>query len=273
MTTEIVEYKPIEAAIAEIQRFKGLVCDVTTPKGLAEAKAAQREVGAVRIALEKTRKKIKEDVLERGRQIDGQSKPLFARIAEIEDPITVQIEAEKRREEEKRQAAIKAEEERIAALERAKKEAEARELAEARAKIAAERADLEKAQAAQREADAKARREREDAERAAQARIDEAERLARLAREEEDRKAKAARQAEEDRLKAERDEIEAQRRVAAEAQRKAREEEEAKAREIQRQQNELVDARGMLQTFKKRFGHRPEFVLVVEAIDECLEIA
>ena len=57
------------------------------------AGAAQRQVAAVRIALDKARKKLKEDVLERGRQIDGQAKPLFARVAEIEEPIDAQIEA------------------------------------------------------------------------------------------------------------------------------------------------------------------------------------
>jgi DNA repair exonuclease SbcCD ATPase subunit len=183
----IVEYKATEAAIADIQRFKGLVVDVTNPSGLAQGKSALREVAAVRIALDKTRKKLKEDVLERGRQIDGQAKPLFARVAEIEDPIKAQIEAEERREEETRQAAIKAEEERLAAIERERKEAEARELAEARAKIEAERKRIAD-ERAKLEAEQKAAREKAEAEerarlnriaeedRARQAKIDEAER-------------------------------------------------------------------------------------------------
>jgi hypothetical protein len=177
----IVEYKATEAAIADIQRFKGLVVDVTNPSGLAQGKSALREVAAVRIALEKTRKKLKEDVLERGRQIDGQAKPLFARVAEIEDPIKAQIEAEERREEEARQAKIKAEEERLAAEERARKEAEEAELARQRAEIARAQAEIASKQAAL-EAEQKAAREK--------AAADERARLDRIA--EEDRARRAA---------------------------------------------------------------------------------
>lgn len=79
--------------------------------------------------------------------------------------------------------------------------------------------------------------EAEQVELASRARIEEQERVTRLAREEEGA-----------RLKAERDA------------------ENAKQREIQRQQNELLDARALLVAFRDRFGRLPEFAGVTRAI-------
>jgi hypothetical protein len=273
-TTAIAEYNPIAAALADLTtRHKGVLFDVTQPTGMKAAKAAAKDIGQYRIALEKKRVELKADVLERGRQIDGEAKRISAQLAVLEDPIVDQIKAEERREEAARQAAILAEQERISAEERARKEAEERKLAEQRAEVARQQAEIDRQRKEQEARDTEMRRKIEDEERAARHRIAEEERLARLAREEEDRKARAARQAEEDRLKAERDRIEGERRAAEEVKRKEREAQEAKARKAQREQNERADARTMLATFKKRFGHRPEFVLVIEAIDECLEAA
>lgn len=287
-TTAITEYKATEAAIADIQRFKGLVVDVTNPAGMAEGKSALRQVAAVRIALEKTRKTLKEDVLERGRQIDGQAKPLFARVAEIEDPIKAQIEAEERREEAARQAAIDAEQRRLAQEEADRKAAEARELAEARAKIDAERQALEKAQAAQREVEEKARRDREEADRVAAARIRADEQAARERMDAEQRERRESLAAEEERVRAAGAKVEAERQALADAaraeqfrkdeeeravrlaeQRKREAEENAAAnarREKERQAAELLDAGAMLDTFVERFGHLKPFASVTKAI-------
>ena len=95
---QITEYNPITAALASIEKYRGVVLDVSTDKGMKEAKAIHREVAAPRIALEKARKQLKEDVLERGRLIDGEAKRIASQIAAIEDPIKSQIEAEERRE-------------------------------------------------------------------------------------------------------------------------------------------------------------------------------
>ena len=149
MSMEIVEYKPIEAAIAKIQRLKGVVYEVTTSKGMEEAKADQREAAQVRIALEKTRVKLKEDVLERGRNIDGQAKPLFERVAEIENPIKEQIETQTKREEREEAARVEAERLRIVAEQEAAKKAEEARMAEARAEIKRQQDELAKAAAEQ----------------------------------------------------------------------------------------------------------------------------
>lgn len=273
----IAEYDPIISALTAVEKYRGLVCDVSTTKGMAEAKAAHKEVAAVRIALEKTRKKVKEEVVARGKLIDGEANKYFAKIAAIEDPIKAQIEAEERREQEAREAAIRAEQERLAKEEADRKAAEEAKLAAEREALAKERAALEAEERARRQALA-------DAEAAAAKRIAEAE-----------AKARAERQAEEDRLRAEREKLDAERRAkeeadrkereAAEAQeraarlaleesmRKEREAREAEQRERQRLVLEKADARTSLEIWRNRYGHLPEYAGVVRAIDECLEIA
>jgi hypothetical protein len=275
MEMNIVEYQPITSALASVEKYRGLVCDVTTPKGLAEAKAAHREVAALRIALEKTRKKVKEDVLARSKLIDGEANRIFALIAAIEDPIKTQIEAEERREQEAREAAIKAEQERLAAEERARKEAEEKRLAEERAKLVAEREAFERQQA---EARAKLQAE-EDARRKALA--------------EEEARVRTARRAEEEKLAAERERVEAERSKLEEAARaeQFRKDEEARAvrleeqrkrdadenarqmarREAKRQEQDRLDARATLETFLQRYGDEPEFGAVAAAIRAYFE--
>jgi len=271
----ITEYSPITAALASVEKYRGLVCDVTTPKGLAEAKSAHREVAALRIALEKTRKKVKEDVLARSKLIDGEANRIFALIAAIEDPIKAQIEAEERREQEAREAAIRAEQERLAAEERARKEAEERRLAEERAKLAAEREAFERQQSEARaklqaEADASFKALAEEQERVRLTRLAEEEKLAaeRERVNDERRKLEEAARAEQFRKD---EEARAQR---LEEQRKREAEENARAqaeREQRRKDQDRLDARAMLETFLQRYGDEPEFGAVAAAIRAYFE--
>jgi hypothetical protein len=293
-TSEIIEYNPVTAALASVEKYRGLVVDVSTQKGLAEGKAAHKEVAALRIALEKTRKKVKEDVVARGRLIDGEANRIFALIAAIEDPIKAQIEAEERREQAAREAAILAEQQRLEAEERARKEAEEKRLAEERAKNEAESRRLAE-ERAKLEAEQKATREKAEAEaRARQAQIDEQERASKARIAEAEEKARKERQAEEDRLRAEREKVDAARREQEERERKEREAAEAKAaaerrakeeaervererlesieREKKRAAQDLLDAGGMLDTFVNRFGHMEQFASVVEAIRKVRQV-
>lgn len=248
-TTEITEYKPIEAVLAELsKRHRGVVFDVAQPSGMKAAKAAKADIAQYRIALEKARVKLKADVLERGRLLDGEARRISTQLAALEDPIDDQIKAEERREEAARQAAILAEQQRLEAEARAKKEAEERALAEARAKLDAERAAFEQQQAAARAKEEEARKVRqaeEDRLRAEQRRLDEERRKVEQAAED---KARAERQA------------------AEEAERKVREAREATAREERRKINELLDAEEMAQSFVARFGHLKRFAPIVRAI-------
>lgn len=109
MNTEIAEYSPTAAALAELrQKYEQAVFDTTTPNGMAKAIAARRELREVRVNLEKLRKELKAPALERSRLIDAEAKALTTQIEAMEEPIDQQIKAE-----EERKAAEKAERERI----------------------------------------------------------------------------------------------------------------------------------------------------------------
>lgn len=269
MTTSIVEYSATEAALAELsQRYKGVVYDVKVPTQLAAAKAARNDIRGYRTSLEKKRVELKADVLERGRQIDGEAKRITAALSALEDPIEDQIKAEERRIEVERLAAEQAELARIAAEEAARKKAEEGRIAAEKAEIARRQAELDKAERESRE-----RREAE--ERESRRRIEEQEREARAKQEAADREAKAKREAEEAELAKERERVAAAAREVEEAQRKARlaeeerqrkerEAQEAVAREERRKAAEAEDAQTLLRTFVERFGHMPLYAGVVK---------
>lgn len=275
MNEAIQEYSPTEAALASLaDKYKGVIFDVTNTEGMTTARKARAELKGYRVNLEKLRVQIKAPALRRTQLIDSEARRITAAIAALEDPIDQQIQKEEDRKMHEKTAALRAEQERVAAEEKAKKDAEEARMAAEREEIAKKHAELAAAEkAAQEKIEAEAR--------ASRLRIEEEERAARMAREEADRAARVKRDLEEAALKKERDRVEAERRAVEEEQRKQREaaeaviraEREAKEaaeRELQRQQNELADARNLLHTFVKRFGHRPEFAPVVSAINECL---
>lgn len=113
-TTAIAEYRPIEVALAQLEEQYGAtvwVCD--TPERLKAAKASHKEIRQWRLALEEERKRLKADVNERGRQIDGEAKRIAARIALVEDPCVAAIKAEKDKKRREEEAAQRAEQERV----------------------------------------------------------------------------------------------------------------------------------------------------------------
>jgi len=293
---EIVAYSPTKAALADLTaRFKGLVFDVTTPKGMADAKAAHKEIAAHRITLEKAREAEKAESLAYGRYVDSEAKKIAEQIAALEDPIKQQIEVETKREQRAREEAVRLETERLAKEEADRKAAEEAKLAKEREELARQRAELEAKEKARLEVEAESRRKTEESERASRARIEEQERAARELVEKATREAEALRRAElerqrvadearrkaeaevEAKAKAEREaKEEAERKVRAEAEAKAKAEQDrkdAEARERQRLVLEKADSRTSLELWRKRYGHLPEYAGVVRAIDECLEPA
>jgi len=109
MTTAIAEYNATEAALADLrQRYKDVVFDVSTTKGMETARKSRAELVKLRTSLEAKRKQVKEDVLDRGRLIDAEAKRINTEIVALEQPIDALIKAE-----EQRKAAEKAEKERI----------------------------------------------------------------------------------------------------------------------------------------------------------------
>ena len=114
---QIIEYKPTAAALAELEaKYRGIVFDVATAKGLTEAKAARAEIRGYRVDLEKMRKELKADVLEKGRLIDGEAKRITAELEALEEPIDGQIKAEELCKEQDRQAREEAERAAIQAI-------------------------------------------------------------------------------------------------------------------------------------------------------------
>ncbi len=114
MTTELTtipEYTKSAQGLAELRRRLGsLVYDVTTTKGMTEAKKDRAIARELRINLEAERVRIKAPALERCRAIDAEAKRLTAEIVELEDPIDQAVKAEESRKERE-----KAERERIVA--------------------------------------------------------------------------------------------------------------------------------------------------------------
>jgi colicin import membrane protein len=109
--TAIVEYSPTAAALADLsRRMSKVVYDVSTPKGLAAAKADRAEVRDLRVALEKKRVEIKAPALKRCKEIDTEAARITAELLKFETPPDDAIKAEERRIEAERQAKIAAEE-------------------------------------------------------------------------------------------------------------------------------------------------------------------
>ncbi|MGP8288987.1 DUF1351 domain-containing protein [Vreelandella zhanjiangensis] len=111
---QIAEYKPTAAALKKLtDTYGGLVFEVTTTKGMNEAKAARKEVRGYRTALENKRKAIKAPALQRCRDIDDEAKTITAALRQLEDPIDEQIKAEEQRKEREKEEADRIERERV----------------------------------------------------------------------------------------------------------------------------------------------------------------
>lgn len=117
MNTEIAEYSPTAAALAELrQKYENAVFEVSTPNGMALAIAARRACREPRIAVEKLRKEIKQPALDRCRLIDSEAKELIEQLVALEDRIDKQIKAEEQRKADEKTERERIERERVEAL-------------------------------------------------------------------------------------------------------------------------------------------------------------
>lgn len=115
--TTVVEFNETALALSNLrERYKGLVVDVQTPKGLKEAKTFTFELRTLRTTLEKRRKDLKAPIIERGKQLDDEAKRITAEIVALEEPIDVQIKAEEARIENARLQKLEAERLRVEAI-------------------------------------------------------------------------------------------------------------------------------------------------------------
>ena len=114
---QITEYNHTAAALAILrEKYSGIAFDVTTTKGMEEARKARAEVKGYRIALEKLRVELKAPALERTRLIDAEAKRITTELLAIEEPIDQQIKEEERRKEEEKAAKARTEAARLAAI-------------------------------------------------------------------------------------------------------------------------------------------------------------
>lgn len=101
----IVEYSPVDAAIAELrQRYADVLFPVETKQGMKDAKEVRSKLVKLRTGLEAMRKEIKEPALRRTQAIDAEAKAITAAIRAIEEPIDAQIKAEEARIEAEKEA-------------------------------------------------------------------------------------------------------------------------------------------------------------------------
>lgn len=115
--TTIAEYSQTEQALATLRdKYKGVVFEVTTTKGMTAAKDARAELRGLRTTLEKKRQEIKAPALERCRAIDSEAKRITAELSALEDPIDETIKIEEHRKEEERLAKLEAERQRVQAI-------------------------------------------------------------------------------------------------------------------------------------------------------------
>ncbi len=115
--TPVAEYTETARALAELQdRFKNLIVDVSTPKGLKIAKADVAELRTLRTSLEKRRKELKAPILERGKLLDEEAKRITDEILALEEPLKLQVDTKEAEIEAARLAKLEAERLRVEAI-------------------------------------------------------------------------------------------------------------------------------------------------------------
>jgi hypothetical protein len=242
----LVQFSAVEAGLQALrQQYEGVVYDVTTGDGMAEAKAARLAVREPRYEVERIRKAAKAPLLAIGKKLDADAARITAALEKLEAPIDGMIKAEEARKEAERQAKIAAEAARVTAIQERLAELRGNQMltpASGSALIAEHIADLERI--AIDDSFAEFREQAEDAKAAGLARLD-ALLTAAIAHEDEQARIKAER-AELERLRAEqeaRDKAERERLAAAErAARAAREQADREAAERLRHEREALDA-------------------------------
>ncbi|QDV09310.1 hypothetical protein Poly30_48680 [Planctomycetes bacterium Poly30] len=85
----LANYSPTDAGIAELAAKAGglQIEDIDDREGYQAVSTVRKEVKAVRVQVEKTRKALKADALEYGRAVDTEAKRITAALLEIEEPL------------------------------------------------------------------------------------------------------------------------------------------------------------------------------------------
>ncbi|HYE70634.1 MAG TPA: hypothetical protein VD932_03830 [Aquabacterium sp.] len=115
LNTAVAEFDRVAAGIGQLEsKYKGVVFDVSTPKGMKEACEARAAIREPRYEVERVRKAVKAPLLKLSKEIDGRAAEITEKLLEIEEPVDQQIKAEEARKEAEKQARIAAEVKRVA---------------------------------------------------------------------------------------------------------------------------------------------------------------
>lgn len=117
VTKAVEEFDRVAAGLKALQeQYGNVVYDVTTTKGMGDAKAARAAIREPRYEVEKIRKAAKAPILSLGKKLDSEAARITRELEALEEPIDRQIKAEEDRKEQEKQAKIEAEMKRVADL-------------------------------------------------------------------------------------------------------------------------------------------------------------
>ena len=112
--TALADLNKVAAGLAELEsKYKNVAYDVTTTKGMDEAKKARIAIREPRYQVEHVRKEKKAELLQIGKDIDAEAKRITEELMQLEEPIDAQIKAEEQRKEDEKRAKAEAERARI----------------------------------------------------------------------------------------------------------------------------------------------------------------
>jgi len=134
MMSNIIEYDAFRAKIKAIDVACDFVPEVSTTDGYEKSKRVALDVGKVLTALEKKRKELKEDILIRGRAIDGEAKAIKSELESFQGPhkeAYQRLDKEKKERKEKRAAELQGRVDFIAGLPAAMVDADSESVKEA----------------------------------------------------------------------------------------------------------------------------------------------
>lgn len=110
VTKAVAEFDRVAAGIAALkQQYGKVIYNVTTSKGMTDAKAARSAIREPRYEVEKIRKAAKAPILALGKKLDTEAARITRELEQLEQPIDLAIKAEEDRKERERQEKIEAE--------------------------------------------------------------------------------------------------------------------------------------------------------------------
>ena len=110
----LVQFSAVDAGLQALRtQYEGVVYDVTSADGMAQAKAARVAVREPRYEVERIRKAAKAPLLAIGKKLDADAARITAALDKLEAPIDGMIKAEEARKEAEKQAKIAAEAARV----------------------------------------------------------------------------------------------------------------------------------------------------------------